>query len=216
MRDFRGFFWFKDVQVQTVRFALSFFFFLIYNFYLNLGLIQSQFRPELVGFVWLIRSDSTRIGTIWHKSARIGAYLEMKKKIPTRHQCAGSSVVHCTPRRTRVRHPYSRISAFQFPRAKRKGNPHARDQSNKVLANKAKSLSLGSTKFSKIRLFCSLQIIHIAQFDTKFQIYDECLPNQFLQPANKLLNLLGKTQVTTNDLKAKLHYLDTTPQCNQR
>ena len=61
-----------------------------------------------------------------------------------------------------------------------------------------------------MRLFCSLQIIHITQFDTKFQIYDECLPNQFLQPANKSITLLGKTQVTTNDLKAKLHYLDTT------
>ena len=137
-----------------------------------------------------------------------------KKKIPTQHRRASSGITHCTPHPTWVWHPCSHVGAFLFPRAKWRGNPHARDQSNKVLANKAKSLSPGSTKFSKMRLFCSLQIIHITQFDTKFQIYDECLPNQFLQPANKSITLLGKTQVTTNDLKAKLHYLDTTPQCN--
>ena len=42
-------------------------------------------------------------------------------------------------------------------------NPHSRDQSNKVVANKAKSLSLENTESSNMRLFLSLQIIHITQ-----------------------------------------------------
>ena len=87
-------------------------------------------------------------------------------------------------------------------------NPHSRDQSNKVPTNKARSLSLGSTKSSKMRLFSSFQIIQITQCGTKFQIYKECLSNQFLQPANKSIILLGKTQATPNNLKAKLHNLD--------
>ena len=42
-----------------------------------------------------------------------------------------------------------------------KVNPHARDQSNKVITNKA----MESTESSNMRLFLSLQLIHIIQLD---------------------------------------------------
>ena len=90
------------------------------------------------------------------------------------------------------------------------------DQSNKVPANKARSLFPVNNKSSKMRLFCSLQMTHITQCSTKFQIFKECFPNQFLQPANKSITFLGKTQVTPTDLKAKLHNRETSPQCNRR
>ena len=83
--------------------------------------------------------------------------------------------------------------------------PHAQDQSNKVIANNSKSLSPESTEPSNMRLFLSLQIIHITQCGTKFQTFEECFPNQFLQPASKSITLLGRTQETSKDLKAKLH-----------
>ena len=69
-------------------------------------------------------------------------------------------------------------------------NPHTHDQSNKVVTNKAKSLSPESIESSKMRLFLSLEIIHITQCVTRFQTFEECFPNQFLQPANKLITLL--------------------------
>ena len=90
-------------------------------------------------------------------------------------------------------------------------NPHARDQSKKVVTNRAMSLSPESTESSNMKLFLSLQRIHLAQCD--IQIFEECFPNQFLQPANKLITLLGKTQKTPNDLRAKIHNQDTSPQC---
>ena len=83
--------------------------------------------------------------------------------------------------------------------------PHAQDQSNKVVANNPKSLSPESTESSNMRLFLSLQIIHITRCGTKFQTFEECFPNQFLQPASKSITLLGRTQETSKDLRAKLH-----------
>ena len=83
--------------------------------------------------------------------------------------------------------------------------PHAKDQSNKVVANNSKSLSPESTESSKMRLFLSLQIIHITQCGTKFQTFEECFPKQFLQPASKSIILLGRNQETSKDLRAKLH-----------
>ena len=83
--------------------------------------------------------------------------------------------------------------------------PHAKDQSNKVVANNSKSLSPESTESSNMRLFLSLQIIHITQCGTKFQTFEECFPKQFLQPASKSIILLGRNQETSKDLRAKLH-----------
>ena len=90
--------------------------------------------------------------------------------------------------------------------------PHAQDQSNKVVANNSKSLSLESTESSNMRLFLSLQIIHITQNGTKFQTFEECFPKQFLQPASKSITLLGRNQETSKDLRAKLHDRKTSPQ----
>ena len=83
--------------------------------------------------------------------------------------------------------------------------PHAKDQSNKVVANNSKSLSPESTESSNMRLFLSLQIIHITQCGTKFQTFEECFPKQFLQPASKSIILLGRNQETSKDLRSKLH-----------
>ena len=90
--------------------------------------------------------------------------------------------------------------------------PHAKDQSNKVVANNSKSLSPESTESSNMRLFLSLQIIHITQCGTKFQTFEECFPKQFLQPASKSIILLGRNQETSKDLRAKLHDRKTSPQ----
>ena len=95
-------------------------------------------------------------------------------------------------------------------------NPHARELTKIFSANKDISLSPGSTESAKMQLFLFLQIIHITQCGTKVQIFEVCFPNQFLQVANKSITLLGNTQTTPNDQKAKLHNQDTSPQCNSR
>ena len=64
--------------------------------------------------------------------------------------------------------------------------------------------------------YFSLQIIHITQCGTKFQTFEECFPNQFIQPASKSITLLGRTQETPKDLRAKLHNRKTSPQCRSK
>ena len=77
--------------------------------------------------------------------------------------------------------------------------PHAWHQSNKVLQIKLRVDPPVSSISSKIWLLCSLQITHITQCGTKFQIFEEYFPNQFLHPANKSITFLGKTQATPNE-----------------
>ena len=67
-----------------------------------------------------------------------------------------------------------------------------------------------------MQLFLSLQIIHIIQCGTKFQTFEERFPNQFLQLASMSITLLGRTQETPKDLRAKLHNQNTLPQCRSR
>ncbi len=43
-------------------------------------------------------------------------------------------------------------------------------------------LAKGVSLFSKVRLFLSLQMVHIRQAGIKFQTPDERFPNQFHQP----------------------------------
>ena len=66
-----------------------------------------------------------------------------------------------------------------------KVTPHTRDQSNDMVTNKAKSLYTKSIESSNMQLFISFQIIYITQYGTKFQTFEECIPNQFLQPTSK-------------------------------
>ena len=81
----------------------------------------------------------------------------------------------------------------------REVKPHAWHQSNKVLQIKLRVDSPVSSISSKIWLLCSLQITHITQCGTKFQIFKEHFPNQFLHPTNKSITFLGKTQATPNE-----------------
>ena len=97
-----------------------------------------------------------------------------------------------------------------------KVKPHERDQSNKVPTNKAKNWFPVSCISSKRQPLHSLQIIHITQCGTKFQIFEECFPNQFICTANKSITFLGKTQATPNNLRAGLHNWETSSQCNKR
>ena len=79
--------------------------------------------------------------------------------------------------------------------------PHARDQSNKVVANNSRSLSSESTESSNMRLFLSLQIIDITQCGTKFQTFEECIPNQFLQLTSKSITLKVEPKKHENTLE---------------
>ena len=54
--------------------------------------------------------------------------------------------------------------------------PHAREKSNKVVANNSKSLFPENTESSNMQLFLSFQIIHITQCGTKFKKFMNAFP----------------------------------------
>jgi hypothetical protein len=60
--------------------------------------------------------------------------------------------------------------------------PQALDQSYKEPKNNSMILAKGVSLFSKVRLFLSLQIVHIRQEGIKFQTPEDRFPNQFHQP----------------------------------
>jgi hypothetical protein len=74
--------------------------------------------------------------------------------------------------------------------------PQALDQSYKVVKKSSRSLAIGVSWSSKIRLFLSLQIVHIRQEGIKFQIPEDLFPNQFYQPKSKSGTCDGITQST--------------------
>lgn len=57
-------------------------------------------------------------------------------------------------------------------------------------------------------------MIHIKHDGTKFQMFDECSLNQFLQPKNKAITVQGKIQWIPNNLKMTLHILKAILQCS--
>ena len=69
--------------------------------------------------------------------------------------------------------------------------PHKRDQSNRVWINWAFDLFVSSN----MHLFRSFHNNHIKHNGTKFQISDECFPNQILHPNKRSSTLLGNTQL---------------------
>lgn len=77
-------------------------------------------------------------------------------------------------------------------------NAQAREQSNKVPTKEAKSWSPQPSKSSNVRLLHTLQMRHIKHNGTKFQLSEECIPNQFLHPAKRSITLAGKAQETPN------------------
>ena len=57
----------------------------------------------------------------------------------------------------------------------------------------------------KVCQFRSLKVHHIKHNGTKFQMLEECFPNQFYQPKKVSAIVLGKTHEMPKDLKTKLH-----------
>jgi hypothetical protein len=82
--------------------------------------------------------------------------------------------------------------------------PQALDQSYTVPKNNSMILAKGVSLFSKLRLFLSLQIVHIRKAGIKFQTPEECFPNQFHQPNNtsgKSVTCLQLITITNHDCK---------------
>lgn len=63
--------------------------------------------------------------------------------------------------------------------------PQIWDHSNKVPISKYFKWSRGLTISSNVRVLRSFQINHIRQVSIKFQIFEECFPNQFLHANRK-------------------------------
>jgi hypothetical protein len=63
-------------------------------------------------------------------------------------------------------------------------SPQALDQSNKETKKSSITFARGVSMFSKVRLFLSLQIVHIRHEGIKFQTPEDLFPNQFHQPNN--------------------------------
>jgi hypothetical protein len=84
--------------------------------------------------------------------------------------------------------------AKNSPTDKEEVRPQALDQSNKEVKNMSMTLATRLFVFSKIRLFLSLQIVHVRQEGIKFQTPKDLLPNQFHQPNNKFETLATRPQ----------------------
>ena len=88
-------------------------------------------------------------------------------------------------------------SSMELPLVK----PHTRDQSNKDLINNAVNWVTELSVSSKVQWFLSLHNLNIKRRGTKFQISDECLPTQFLQPNKRSMTFSGNTHRIPKDLK---------------
>lgn len=75
-----------------------------------------------------------------------------------------------------------------------------RDQSNNVPANNAMSWSPKRSESSNIQLLWSFQMIHITHYGTKFKIFNEHFPNQFLYTSNRSTSLLGKNSIRSKSI----------------
>jgi hypothetical protein len=87
--------------------------------------------------------------------------------------------------------------------------PQTQDQSNSTPQKVSKSLSKAISLFSKVRLFRSLQIVHIKQEGIKFHNPEDFFPNQFHQQIinSKLDSEAPKppqTSGTTNSITTEL------------
>ena len=78
------------------------------------------------------------------------------------------------------------------------------------------TLATGVSMFSKVRLFLSLQIVHMRQEGIKFQTPEDLFPNQFHQPNNKFGTLSGSTQSIPTNWKTKFQSCRANQQCKRR
>ena len=93
-------------------------------------------------------------------------------------------------------------------------SPQALNQSKRKLVKEASNWSSNLSKSSKVRQLHSFQIHHIKHNGTKFQMLDECFPNQFPQPKRKSATNLERTHKIPKVIKTKLHKRWTFPQCS--
>ena len=94
--------------------------------------------------------------------------------------------------------------------------PQALDQSYKVVKISSISLAIGVSWLSKVRLFLSLQIVHIRQEGIKFQTSEDLFPNQFHHPNSNSRTQEGITHSIPTNWKTKLYNCLAAPQCNKR
>ena len=85
--------------------------------------------------------------------------------------------------------------------------PVSCDQSNREPLKEASSWSSELSTSSNIHLLCSLHVHHINHNRTKFQMSDECFPNQFHQPKEDQVPFLVKPTDSQRIEKTKHHNL---------
>ena len=83
--------------------------------------------------------------------------------------------------------------------------PQIWDHSNKVPISKDFKWSRGLTISSNVQVLCSCQIKHVRQVSAKFQIFEECFPNQFLHANRKDATVSSITPWIPNIRKTSLH-----------
>ena len=93
--------------------------------------------------------------------------------------------------------------------------PQALDQSYKLIQKISRSLANGVSWSSKIRLFLSLQIVHIRQEGIKFQTLKHLFPNQFHQPKSISGTWEGITHSIPTNWNTKPHNCLAAQQCNE-
>ena len=94
--------------------------------------------------------------------------------------------------------------------------PQALDQSYKETKKISMTLATGVSMFSKVRLFLSLQIVHMSQEGIKFQTPEDLFPNQFHQPNNRFETWSRSTQSIPTNWKTTFQSCLATQQCNRR
>ena len=94
--------------------------------------------------------------------------------------------------------------------------PQIRDHSNKVLASRFFSISMGLSMSSKVWALHSFQTNHIRHAGTIFQTFEEWVPNQFLQAKRRETIVSAITHWTPNIMRTSLHKADANLQWSKR
>ena len=83
--------------------------------------------------------------------------------------------------------------------------PQHRDRSKSVQWHKSNNWAKNIPLFSKEHRFCSVQIVHIKQLGTKFQMSELCFPSQWYQQKNKTVTEPDMTQSIPNSQSIHIH-----------
>ena len=113
--------------------------------------------------------------------------------------------VHCSEQRDTSSRWEKLIDKRNSIRVKQSEKPQHRDQSKRVHWHKSNNWTTVFPLSSKERQFHSVQIIHIKQPGTKFQISELCFPSQCYQQNNKSATEPGMTQSIPNNWSIYVH-----------